>query len=401
MKLLCGGSPCTYWSISQVRNRETEASGLGWELFLNYVIAKDKYQPDYFLYENNKSMSAAIREQITQTFGFEPVLINSALVSAQNRQRLYWVGKRNADGTYSKVDIAQPEDKGILLRDILEPSTTEKGYPLKATGKPLSEKELAYMFRTTKNGRNHFDYDYYVNGTKDKSPCLTANVHKGVPYNVCVEPTDPVRIGTIESGTKTQHDSKPFRVYSPDGKSVTLQGEAGGLGAKTGLYATPTTSEDIETGYPVYHVQDGIITIGDNQYPFNLRDGYYIIRKLTVTECKRLQTVPEDYEFPVSATASYKLLGNGWTVDVISHIMSHFDGITDESLEVLSMYDGMSCARIALEKLGATIERYYATEVEANAIKTTLHNFSDTIELGDAYQVRDDDFLEKLKDLPV
>lgn len=95
MKLLIGGSPCTHWSIAQTKNRETEASGIGWELFLNYRIARDKYQPDYFLYENNKSMSPAIRAQITAELGVEPVLINSALVSAQNRQRLYWAGKRN------------------------------------------------------------------------------------------------------------------------------------------------------------------------------------------------------------------------------------------------------------------------------------------------------------------
>lgn len=61
MRILIGGSPCTHWSIAQTKNRETEASGIGWELFLNYRIARDKYQPDYFLYENNKSMSPAIR----------------------------------------------------------------------------------------------------------------------------------------------------------------------------------------------------------------------------------------------------------------------------------------------------------------------------------------------------
>lgn len=97
MKILIGGSPCTHWSIAQTKNRETEASGIGWELFLNYRIARDKYQPDYFLYENNKSMSPAIRAQITAELGVEPVLINSALVSAQNRQRLYWVGKREPE----------------------------------------------------------------------------------------------------------------------------------------------------------------------------------------------------------------------------------------------------------------------------------------------------------------
>lgn len=94
MRLLIGGSPCTHWSIAQTKSRETKAEGIGWELFRNYVIARDKYQPDYFLYENNKSMSNAIREQITAELGVKPVCINSARVSAQNRQRLYWVGKR-------------------------------------------------------------------------------------------------------------------------------------------------------------------------------------------------------------------------------------------------------------------------------------------------------------------
>lgn len=249
MKLLIGGSPCTHWSIAQTKNRETEASGIGWELFLNYRIARDKYQPDYFLYENNKSMSSAIRAQITAELGVEPVLINSALVSAQNRQRLYWAGKRNHDGTYRQVPVELPEDRGILLRDILETGfpLREKGYALQ-TGhdttaedaiarrqrnavaepvaiKPLTEKEMEYMVRETKDGRNHFDFDYFHDATKDKSACVTANTHKGVPYNVLAE---PVRIGTIENDARNQdHDSQQYRVYSPDGKSVTLCGNEG------------------------------------------------------------------------------------------------------------------------------------------------------------------------------
>lgn len=102
---MVGGSPCTYWSIAQTKNRETVASGIGWELFSQYVRALHEAKPKYFIYENNKSMSKEIRASIDKTFGFEAVLINSALVSAQNRQRLYWVGKRNADGTYSKVNV--------------------------------------------------------------------------------------------------------------------------------------------------------------------------------------------------------------------------------------------------------------------------------------------------------
>ena len=475
MKLLIGGSPCTHWSIAQTKKRETEASGIGWELFLNYRIARDKYQPDFFLYENNKSMSPAIRAQITAELGVEPVLINSALVSAQNRQRLYWAGKRNQDGTYSQVAVEQPVDRGILLRDILESGVCwkEKGYALLATTggttaddmvsrhqrngaaepvaiKPLTEKEMDYMVRETKDGRNHFDFDYFHDATQEKSACVTANTHKGVPYNVLVE---PVRIGTIENDAKNQtFDSQQYRVYSPDAKSVTLCGNGGGLGAKTGLYAVPVAGRVVgsrinEQGHrddyneaiqhfqyfevneepqktnclttvqkdnmiaipvipdgkgqfvikaaggkeiPVYEVRGGRITIKGKTYPIKLADGFYIIRKLTVTECKRLQTVPEEYVFPVSNSQAYKMLGNGWTVDVIAHIMSHFDGLTKEPVEVLSMYDGMRCGHIALDKLGVNVSAYYATEINKYAIQTTQHNYPETIQLGDAFQVREE-----------
>lgn len=118
---LIGGSPCTYWSIAQSPDkRETTASGVGWELFSQYARALKEAKPKYFIYENNKSMARAIYESISETFGFEPIMINSALVSAQNRQRYYWVGKRNEDGSYSKVDVSQPEDRGILLKDVLD-----------------------------------------------------------------------------------------------------------------------------------------------------------------------------------------------------------------------------------------------------------------------------------------
>ena len=424
MKILIGGSPCTHWSIAQTKNRETEASGIGWELFLNYRIARDKYQPDFFLYENNKSMSPAIRAQITAELGVEPVLINSALVSAQNRQRLYWVGRRNPDGTYSQVAVEQPVDRGILLRDILESGVCwkEKGYALLSTTggttvddmvsrhqrngaaepvaiKPLTEKEMDYMVRETKDGRNHFDFDYFHDATQEKSACVTANTHKGVPYNVLVE---PVRIGTIENDAKNQtFDSQQYRVYSPDAKSVTLCGQGGGVGAKTGLYAVPVIPDGkgrfvIKAAggkeIPVYEVHGGRITIKGKTYPIKLADGFYIIRKLTVTECKHLQTVPEEYVFPVSNSQAYKMLGNGWTVDVIAHIMSHFTGLTEEPVEVLSMYDGMSCGHIALDKLGAAITAYYATEIDKYAIQTTQHNYPETVQLGDAFQVRDDDW---------
>lgn len=96
MKLLIGGSPCTHWSIAQTKNRETEASGIGWELFLNYRIARDKYKPDFFLYENNKSMSPAIREQITAELGVEPVLITP-----------HWYRRRTASACIGWVSVSR------------------------------------------------------------------------------------------------------------------------------------------------------------------------------------------------------------------------------------------------------------------------------------------------------
>lgn len=364
-KLLIGGSPCTHWSIAQTKNRETEASGIGWELFLNYRIARDKYQPDFFLYENNKSMSPAIRAQITAELGVEPVLINSALVSAQNRQRLYWAGRRNPDGTYSQVAVEQPEDRGILLRDILESGAVtwhEKAYTLRASA--ATKQGVSNVLRHIETN-GHFGY-------------------MGV--------AEPVRIGTIENDAKNQtFDSQQYRVYSPGAKSVTLCGNGGGLGAKTGLYAVPVRVGDMPNkASPVYEVCGGQITIKGKTCPIKLADGFYIIRKLTVTECKRLQTVPDTYAFPVSDTQAYKMLGNGWTVDVIAHIMIHFTGLTEEPVEVLSMYDGMSCGHIALDKLGAEVSDYYATEIDKYAIQTTQHNYPETIQLGDAFQVREE-----------
>lgn len=542
MKILIGGSPCTHWSIAQTKNRETEASGIGWELFLNYRIARDKYQPDFFLYENNKSMSPAIRAQITAELGVEPALINSALVSAQNRQRLYWAGKRNQDGTYSQVAVEQPVDRGILLRDILESGVCwrEKAYTLKANYAnagavngvdgghfPATMAAEPVRIGTIENDAKNqaFDSQQYrvyspdgkavtlcgnggglgaktglyavpvpepVNETVDgKAQCLRATYYKDgirnlvgntvdrktcvaipVPaagrivgrrineqghrddYNEAIphfqyfevneEPQKtnclttvqkdnmiavPVRVGAMPNKDGELGTSQSRRIYSTDGKSVSLQARpngGGADGAATGLYAVPAgmawrgrengsafemrddqkSNAVAATGHqsrlvieaadgkqmPVYEVRSGRITIKGKTYPIKLADGFYIIRKLTVTECKRLQTVPDTYAFPVSDTQAYKMLGNGWTVDVIAHIMSHFTGLTEEPVEVLSMYDGMSCGHIALDKLGAEITTYYATEIDKYAVQTTQHNYPDTMQLGDAFQVRAEDW---------
>lgn len=109
IKLLIGGSPCTFWSVAQKKDREVEAEGLGWELFKNFLIARDKFKPDFFLYENNKSAAQAIKDQISRELGVDLMYINSSLVSAQHRQRFYafnWT-------------VEQPKNRGIHLDEIL------------------------------------------------------------------------------------------------------------------------------------------------------------------------------------------------------------------------------------------------------------------------------------------
>lgn len=336
---LVGGSPCTYWSIAQKNNRETEASGMGWELFSQYVRALHEAQPMYFIYENNKSMANAIRESITQTFGFEPICINSALVSAQNRQRLYWVGKRNPDGTYSRVKVEQPEDRGILLRDVIDGLCwREKAYAIDSNYyKTLGQQGFDHQSGRRKMAaepvaigwRGRMDNGKWVKQYEARGDAK-ANAITTVTTDSMV--AEPCRVGALPRPNGELSTSQAFRVYSTNGKSVNLTAGGGGAGGKTGLYAIPVEFDgEIPTKavsgadgkeYTVYEVKDGHITIKDKQYPIKLADGYYIIRKLTVSECKRLQTVPEWYEFPVSDSQAYKMLGNGWTVDVIAHLIT-------------------------------------------------------------------------------
>lgn len=346
IKLLIGGSPCTYWSIAQKNGRETKADGMGWELFKNYLIAKEKFKPDFFLYENNKSAAQPIKDQISQELGVPLMYINSALVSAQNRQRFYafnWT-------------VEEPEDRGILLRDIIE------------SGK---------SFGTNSSG---------------KAYCLTARYHKGLGNNPnkvfdrCQDTmvAEPIRIGDIGS------TAQAHRVYSCDGKSRALIANAGGQGGKTGLYTCPATGKETI----VYEVNNGFITIKSEQYPVDLADGYYIIRKLTPIECERLQTLPDGYTSMVSNTQRYKCLGNAWTAEVIIHILN---GVLknvprDEEIVILSMYDGIGTGRYCIDKMGFTNVTYFAYEIDKYAKMVSASNYPDIIQMGDAFDIRHSDW---------
>lgn len=344
-RILLGGSPCTKWSIAQMNNRETTAEGEGWELFLNYAIAKEKFKPDFFLYENNKSAAAAIKEQITKELGYGLTHINSALVSAQNRQRFYV--------TPLGESVPQPEDRGILLRDILE------------MGVPWVKKSYA----------------------------LTTACCRAVPedtlskrrHTMVAEPVQPVNTCGNKSHTlKAQYYKNGIANFITNG----------GFEA-TAVSVPVSINWKYDKDYPVYEVKNGLITIKDKTYPIHLVDGFYIIRKLTCIECERLQTMPDNYTEGVSNSQRYKMLGNGWTAEVIVHILRHGlkDWRRDEPLQVLGMYDGMATGRYCLEQLGFTNIQYFAYEVDKYAIQIAQKNYPDIIQRGDAFAVRNEGWL--------
>ena len=471
IKLLIGGSPCTHWSIAQKNGRETKPEGLGWELFKNYLIAKEKFKPDFFLYENNKSAAQPIKDQISEELGVDLMYINSALVSAQNRQRFYafnW-------------DVEQPEDRGIVLRDILQSGDdltgNYKSYALTTRCCGAIPEDTITRHRHTMVAEPVRIPPY---GQTDKARPINAlypnncggwekRVFSENPNKQQVDLIgEPVRVGCYPSPDGTLKNSQAMRLYSVDGKSVNLTAQGGGMGAKTGLYAIPCCSMPVreatkkgyteiepfdcvdmtqpnsktrrgrnmkdksnccmtscqyyqycgvlayatpcewdENGkpvkavsvadgktYPVYEVKDGQITIKGKQYPIKLVDGCYIIRKLTPIECERLQTLPDNYTAAVSDTQRYKGLGNGWTAEVIIHILNGAlkDVPRDEEIIVLSMYDGIGTGRYCLDQMGFTNVKYFAYEIDKYAKEVAMSNYPDIIQKGDAFDLRHPDW---------
>ena len=231
--LLVGGSPCQGFSFAGKQlNFEDPRS----KLFFDFVRLKDTLKPKYFLLENVR-MSKQSQDIISKYMGCEPVAINSALVSAQSRQRLYW----------TNIPFTMPEDKGVVLGDVLETGFTDR----------------------------------------DKSHCIDANYFKGGNLKSYFDKgrrqlvfNKPVQVNP----SKKAGGKQPYiqdRVFSKQGKSHAL----------TASFASRTNVDD---------------------------NGF---RKLTPLECERLQTVPEGYTNHVSNTQRYKMLGNGWTVDVIATIL--------------------------------------------------------------------------------
>lgn len=296
-KILIGGSPCTYWSIAQgADKREKEPEGIGWELFKNYLIAKEKFKPDFFLYENNKSASQQIKDKIQEELGGKLQYVNSALVSGQGRERFY----------VTNFEFSQPEDRGIRLQDVLESGMADRG--------------KAYVIDA--NYWKGSNLDGYCRKKRRTMVFDTENKHPGSLHESC-------------------------------------------------------------------EVKEGIVIFKGKEYNINLPDGVYYPRKLSVVEAARLQTMPDHYYDAVSATQAYKQIGNGWTMEVIKHILSYANIPRDEEIVCLSMYDGVGTGRLVLKEMGYENVKYLAYEIDKYAIKTAKHNFPDIQEMGDAFQIRE------------
>jgi DNA (cytosine-5)-methyltransferase 3A len=328
--LLIGGSPCQDLSIAKKDRKglEGDRSGLFWE----YVRILRDIKPTWFILENVASMPKADRDIITREMGVEPVMINASLVSAQCRKRLFWTNIPN---------VTQPVDRGILLKDILQPDAD-------VDPSMIVQKELHTTAQTGRNSTKKLgyvgDHDHQAKRFYDdegKLPALNA---------VC---NSLVKLGHIGNS-----DAQANRVYDSEGKSVTLSANGGGLGAKTGLYTTGTrirkltpiecerqvgiVPEATKQGYAIVHEGQSVDfsfpnsktrrgRVGDKAKNLMTQSTIGVftqgrIRKLTPIECERLQSLPDNYTEGVAKTHRYKCLGNAFNVEVVAHILNGLAG---------------------------------------------------------------------------
>ena len=320
--LLIGGSPCQGFSFA---GKQLNFDDPRSKLFFEFVRLLKECKPKYFLLENVK-MKKEYEQIITDHLGVEPIFINSALVSAQNRKRLYWT---------NIPSITQPEDKGILLRDIVHENTDEL---IDLTQYMVEPKKLNgirdtgnYLQYDTK-GKGHSSQDqrgYFLNtkhgaipayGGESKVKVVLLNEYI-VPFDQTLKILDKeVQRGKVGYFRK---DSQANRVYYIHDKAITLTGEAGAGEAKMGQYLfgciTPDRINKRQNGQRFSEGKKFYTLTAQDKHGI-LVEGY--IRKLTPIECERLQTLPDLYTEAVSNSQRYKMLGNGWTVDVIAHILS-------------------------------------------------------------------------------
>ena len=317
--LLIGGSPCQGFSVAGKQlNFSDERSKLFFEYLgiLNAIKAKN---PNIlFLFENVK-MKDEYKNAISNCIGADPIEIDSALLSAQRRKRLYWT---NIEG------VTQPKDKGIMLKDIVHENADLDVAMSKSWCKWFTER-AEYLIEKQ-----------YVTVSPEKAATMTARQFISwngnfileclEKYIVPFDKTLKILEKEVERGKVGyfNKDSKGNRVYYIHNKAVTLWGEAGGGAAKMGQYLFGCITPDrVEKGQNGQRFNDGnkFYTLTAQDKHGILVEGY--IRRLTPIECERLQTLPDNYTLaelngkPLSDNKRYKMLGNGWTVDVIAYIL--------------------------------------------------------------------------------
>lgn len=287
--LLIGGSPCQGFSNAGAGLNFADPRST---LFFKFVDCLRWYEPTYFLLENVK-MKKEWQEIITSYLGVKPTLINSALVSAQNRQRLYWT---------NVPDVTQPEDKHIYLKDVIEHGEVDR------------EKSYCIDANYFKGG----SVKMYKEKARRQIVNLPTQIHQSERRLMVQESEEPILLHNIYGGFK---ESKP-RIFT--GKSPTIRTSAGG-----GHIPSVVTEAAIRNQVTPRGIEEQLNIRKDNKsncvvpsYPAKLNGmiDQLTFRMLTPLECERLQTVPEGYTEGVSNTQRYRMLGNGWTVDIVAHI---------------------------------------------------------------------------------
>jgi DNA (cytosine-5)-methyltransferase 3A len=326
MDLIIGGSPCQGFSFAgKGLNFEDQRS----KLFFEFVRLIKECNPKWFFLENVK-MKKEHELVISQYMKVAPIEINSALVSAQNRVRLYWTNiNEKPYGLFGDImtNIPQPKDKGILLKDILESDVPDKFY--------LSDKMVSYLTKNSvqqKDKGNGFKFSpCYDFNSKGKS--LTTKPGQRMDDNFIVasrgrNPENPKsRVAGLptEQQLEARTDGKTNTITSVQKDNLVMQiPEA----TKKG-YAEVKPGECFDLTMPKSETRRGRLMEDKSncltaaKFDFMQYTEDYRIRRLTPTECERLQTVPDGYTNYVSDTQRYRMLGNGWTVDVIAHIFNY------------------------------------------------------------------------------
>ena len=316
--LMMGGSPCQGFSFAGHQLNFDDPRS---KLFFDFIRIRDELLPKYVLLENVR-MAKESQDIISKYMGCEPTKINSADVSPQSRNRLYWFVTYDWDlGKYVPMHIPQPSKKNVVIRDILE---------------DLPFGEIPNYLANSWGGVPRGDKVKSIDDAK--ANCLTASMYKGqIPTFIKKPNPSASKDGLIRVGTANLkgHDSIK-RVYSADGKAPTLTTMQGGHREPKISMGRVVNRRLDENGVrkdnqmdlpftPKVEVREDdvsncLTTVEKDNVVVN-RDEY-LWRKLTPLECERLQTMPDNYTNHVSKTQRYKMIGNGWTIDVIAHILS-------------------------------------------------------------------------------